>query len=230
MKVMIGRATPEDALAIASLAADALATRIDADSPRVRKILNEGLTFVARIDESMVGFASNFFTFDQEGRRRFELDLLAVAPGAQGRGIGGRLVEASLAAARDSKPVLIRTLVRSENWSMQRLCRRYGFTRSPGQKQLFVTHPRPAIRSCRKHCAYLIRVETLSYSGIWLEGALSQEALDDALWTASQSDRSVIGTVIPSGASHAHDLLRANAFNNLGEYNWWTISAGSAGS
>ncbi|MCY3978144.1 MAG: N-acetyltransferase [Chloroflexi bacterium] len=227
MKVMIGRATPEDALAIASLAADALATRIDADSPRVRKILNEGLTFVARIDESIVGFASNFFTFDREGRRRFELDLLAVAPGAQRRGIGGRLAEASLAAARDSKPVLIRTLLRSENWSMQRLCRRYGFTRSPGQKQLFVTHPRPAIRSCRKHCAYLIRVETLSYSGIWLEGGLSQAAIDDALWKASRSDTSVIGTVIPSDASPLAKMLRANSFKSVGEYNWWTINPGS---
>ncbi|MDE2636675.1 MAG: GNAT family N-acetyltransferase [Chloroflexota bacterium] len=230
MKVMIGRATPEDALALASLAADALATRIDADSPRVRKILNEGLTFVARIDESIVGFASNFFTFDQEGRRRFELDLLAVAPGAQGRGIGGRLVEASLAAARDSKPVLIRTLVRSENWSMQRLCRRHGFTLSPCEYHLFVSVPRPVARQTQGHQARLIPVETLNYSGIWLEGALSQEALDDALWTASQSDRSVIGAVIPSDASHESDLLRANAFNNLGEYNWWTISAGSAGS
>ena len=227
MKVMIRRATPDDACAIALLAAEALAARMDADSPRVRKILNEGLTFVATIDEAIVGFASSFFTLDLDGSRRFELDLLAVAPGVRGHGVGGRLVEASLFAARESKPALIRTLVRSNNGSMQRLCRRHGFTLSPGKYQLFVTHPRRAIRRCRNHDAHLIPVETLNYSGIWLEGGLSQEAINDALWTASQSDTSVIGAVIPSDASHAVELLRANAFKKVGEYRWWTINSRS---
>lgn len=227
MKVIIRRATPEDAPAIASIAAAALASRIDADSPRARKILNEGLTFVAQTDEATVGFASSFFTFDQDGLCRFELDLLAVAPGVQGRGVGGRLVEASLFAAEDSEPALIRALVRSENWSMQRLCRRHGFNLLPGQYQLFVTSPRRAVRHGRNHGAHLIPVETLNYSGIWLEGELSQEAIDDALCRSSQSDMSTIGAVIPIDALDVAKLLRLNAFDKVGEYDWWTINPGS---
>ena len=227
MKVMIRRATPEDAGAIASLAAEALATQTEADAPRVRKLLDGGLTFVAKSDEAIVGFASSFFTSDLKGSRRFELDLLAVAPGVRGCGVGGRLIEASLVAARDSKPALIRALVRSNNGSMQRLCRRHGFTVSPGKHQLYVAVPRPVVRHRQKHQAQLIPVETLTYSGIWLEGELSQEAIEDALRTASQSDMSTIGAVIPSDALHVIDLLRANAFNGVGEYDWWTISPGS---
>lgn len=225
MKVMIRPARAEDASAIASLAADGLRMRIDADSPRVYKFLDAGLTFVATKDEAFVGFASSFFTFDQDGSRRFELDLLAVTPAAQGRGVGGRLIEASLFAARESKSVLTRTLVRSDNGSMQRLCRRHGFTLLPGQYQLFVTVPRPVVRQMRKHQTRLIPVETLNYSGIWLEGELSQEAIEEAHWTASQSDMSTIGAVIPSDAPPAVELLRLNAFEIVGEYGWWTINS-----
>lgn len=227
MKVMIGRATPEDAGAIASLAAEALATQIEADAPRVRKFLDGGLTFVAKIEDAIVGFASSFFTSDLNGSRRFELDLLAVAPGARGHGVGGRLVEASLGAAREGKPALIRALVRSSNGSMQRLCRRHGFTAPPDTCRLFVTVPRPVVCQQRNYAAYLIPVETLNYSGIWLEGELSQEAIDDALWKSSQSEMSTIGAVIPSDAIHAVDLLRANAFSKVGDYGWWTINSRS---
>lgn len=227
MKVLIRPATPKDACAIASLAADALATRIDAKSARVRQILNEGLTYVAIDEKAILGLASSFFTFDRDKNRRFELDLLAVAPGARGRGVGGRLVEASLFAAGDSKPALIRTLVRSNNMSMQRLCRRHGFAVLPRKYKLFVAVPRPVVRKTQQHQAHLIPVDTLNYSGIWLEGELCQEAIDDALWTASQSDRSVIGAVIPSDAFHVADLLRVNAFSKVGDYDWWTINPGS---
>ena len=149
MKVILRDATPEDAGAIASLAADALAMRIDADSPRVRRILNAGLAFVAADENAILGFASGFFTFDQDTNRRFELDLLAVANGIRGRGVGSRLVEASLAAARDHRSKLMRALVRSDNRSMQRLCRRHGFAALPRKYQLFVAVPRPVSQATR---------------------------------------------------------------------------------
>lgn len=227
MKAIIRRATPKDAPAIASLATAALAMRIDADSPRVRKILNAGLTFVATHNGAIVGFAGGFYTFDRNGSSRYELDLLAVAFDARGRGVGGRLVEASLAAARDNRSKLMRALVHSDNRSMQRLCRRHGFAALPRKYQLFVAVPRPVVRRLQTHAAHLIPVETLNYSGIWLEGRLSQEAIDDALWRTSQSDMSTIGAVIPVDALHAAELLRLNAFNLVGQYGWWTINPGS---
>ena len=227
MNVMIRRATAEDAGAIAMLAAEALATPIDADSSRLRRLLDEGLTYTATLDAEIVGFADSFVTFDRDGRRRFELDLLAVAPHMQGRSIGSRLVEASLAAARERKPALIRALVRSNNRQMRRLCRRHGFAFSGDNCALFVAAPRPVARRQRQHSAQLIAVETLAYAGIWLEGELSQDAIDDAHWTASRSNMSTIGAVVPGDATDALALLRANAFKSVGEFNWWTLSPGS---
>ena len=227
MNVMIRRATAEDAGAIAMLAAEALAMSIDADASRLRRLLDAGLTYVAILDADIVGFADSFVTCDRHGRRRFELDLLAVAPDAQGSGVGSRLVEASLTAARDSKPQLIRALVRSNNGPMRRLCRRHGFALCEENCALFVAAPRPVMGRHRRHHAHLIAVETLAYAGIWLEGELSQNAIEDAHRNASQRDLSTIGAVVPSDATDALELLRVNAFKKVGEYNWWAISQGS---
>jgi hypothetical protein len=74
------------------------------------------------------------------------------------------------------------------------------------------------------HEAHLIPVETLSYRGIWMEGILSQDAIDDAHWMARQRDASRIGAVISSEEPAVADLLRSNAFVKIGEYDWWTIN------
>lgn len=227
MKAMIRRAKPEDADAIAMLAADALATPIDAESARLRRLLGDGLTFAAALDEALVGFADSFITVDRNGRRRFELDLLAVAPHIRGRGLGGRLVAASLAAASASDSRLIRALVRADNRPMRQLCRRHGFAQAPGNCELFVAAPRPVVWRRWHHNARLIPVETLSYSGIWLEGELNQDAIDNGHWTASQKEMTIIGALIPAGTYAVAELLQANDFECIGEYNWWTINRGS---
>jgi GNAT superfamily N-acetyltransferase len=227
MNVMIRRAIADDAGAIAILAAEALATPIDADSPRLRRLLAEGFTYTATLDEDVVGFADSFVTFDREGRARFELDLLAVAPQMQGGGIGSRLIEASLHAARHYEPALIRALVRSDNQRMRRLCHRHGFSLSEDNCALFITAPRPVNHRQRQHRAQLIAVETLAYDGMWLEGALSQDAIDDAHWIAMRSNMSTIGAVVSGNATDALALLRVNAFIKVGDYNWWTFIPGS---
>ncbi len=224
MSVQLRPAKPEDAGAIARIAELAQVASIDADSHRVRSLLAEGQTFVATIDGAIIGFADSFITPDPTGGDRFEFDLLAVAPAAQGRGVGGRLVAESLAAAADSGARHVRALVRCENAAMRKLCRRRGFTRHPESFALYVVDPQPVAPRKRKHDAWLIAVETLSYAGLWLEGELSQEAIDDAHWLASQGELTLIGAVIPSTARDVVELLEANSFINVGQYQWWTIN------
>ncbi len=224
MSVEIRIANPEDAGAIGRIAAEADVAAIDADAPRVRHVLALNQTFVAAIKTVVIGFVGCFFTLHPRGGRRFELDLLAVAPEAQGRGAGGKLVAASIAYAADEGARQIRALVRCENVSMQRLCRRHGFARSSDVFELHVANPQPALARPRQHDARLIAVETLSYAGLWLEGELSQEAIADAHLLASQSDASVIGAVIPNSALETGKLLRANGFERIGAYHWWTIN------
>jgi len=224
MSVQIRLAYPEDAGAIGRIAAEAGVASIDAASPRVRRILAEGKTFVATNEADVIGFIGCFFTPHPTGGRRFELDLLAVALEAQRRGAGERLVAASIALATDEAARQIRALVRSENAAMQRLCRRHGFARSPNTFELHVVHPQPVASRSHVHDAHLIAVETLSYAGFWLEGELSREAVADAHYQASQSDASVIGAVIPSDALETEKLLQASGFRKIGAYHWWTIN------
>jgi len=224
MSAVIRRAKPEDIPAVSNIAASALAVRVDADLPWLRRRLTRHLTLVAACREAVVGFVDGFFTADQSGRERFELDLLAVASASRGRGIGGQLLAKSLAFAADSEAREIRALVRSQNQAMQQLCRRQGFRRTPASYNLFIADAKPVTRRPGKHQASLIPVETLAYRGIWIEGALSQSAIDAAQLLARERSASRIGALIPAGERAIAGLLRSNSFVKVGAYRWWKIS------
>lgn len=224
MKAQIRLATAEDASAIARVAAEADLALIDADSPRVRRILDSGRSFVATRQSEVVGFVDGFVTAGAAGERRYELDLLGVAPAAGGRGLGGRLLAASVCAATERAAAQIRALVRCGNLPMERLCERHGFARSPRSFALYIGDPQPVASEKRSHSARLVVVETLAYAGLWLEGDLSQAAIDDARGKAHSGGMSTIGTLIPAAAYDAARLLEANSFREIGEYHWWTLN------
>ncbi|MYD11364.1 MAG: GNAT family N-acetyltransferase [Chloroflexi bacterium] len=226
MKLQIAVATIGRAPDIARVAAEALAAEVASESAHVKRALDAGYTYVALADGSVAGFVSNFITCDGLGGSRFELDLLAVAPGWQGRGIGARLVGRSMKAARLTDARTIRALVRRDNSPMQRVCARSGLQRSARAFQLWVSRaPQPAGKSARDHAARVIAVDTLTYGGYWLEGALSQSAIDAARsLLRAQPARSVIGAVVAEQDRRAIDLLRANAFVRMGEFDWWSLS------
>ncbi len=224
MTVLIRLSSPEDAGAIARIAADAKVAAIEAESPRVRKILGESRTYVAINDDDVIGFVDGFFTRDEIGRRRYELDLLAVAREARGLGLGTRLTAECLAAAVEGGAQHARALVRGENAAMRKLCQRLGFHCSRASYALFVGERQSPQGLAPENDARLLSVDTLGYAGIWLEGRLSQEAIDAAHRLASQRNAAVIGAAIPSKALAAAALLRANAFRKVGCYHWWTIN------
>ncbi|MDE2777341.1 MAG: GNAT family N-acetyltransferase [Chloroflexota bacterium] len=222
--VQIRRSFAEDAYAIARIAEATAVASIDAASPRVRKILDGKRTAVATVCGAICGFVDGFFTADQNGARRFELDLLAVAPTAQGRGIGGKLVAASLAAAEDGGARLCRALVRRENATMRKLCQLHGFHRSADSHALYLRDAQPAAAWPRQHVSHLLPVDTLGYAGIWIEGHLSQAAVDAAARLASIGGASLVGAVIPGVDVESAALLAANSFRIVGQYHWWTIN------
>ena len=57
------------------------------------------------------------------------VQTMAVAPAAQGQGLGGRLLQALLAEAERRGQRTVRLEVRADNASAQRLYERYGFVR-----------------------------------------------------------------------------------------------------
>ncbi|MCY3833191.1 MAG: GNAT family N-acetyltransferase [Chloroflexi bacterium] len=224
MSVLIRRADPDDIYAIANIAASALAVGVNADAPWLRQRITGGLTLVADRRDEVVGFVDAFFTSDRSGRRRLELDLLAVAASSRGRGIGGQLLAKCLAIAADSDAREIRALVRSQNEAMQRLCGRHGFCRSPVSYDLYIAEPKPGAREMQSHEASLIPVETLAYRGVWLEGTLSQNAIDAAHLIARRQEASRLGALISAAERPSAQLLRLNFFVNVGAYHWWTFS------
>lgn len=224
MSVVIRRAAPDDIYAIADIAASALSVRVDVDAPWLRQRITSGLTLVADLRGAVIGFADGFFTSDPSGRARFELDLLAVAASSRGRGIGGQLLAKSLDIAARSDARAIRALVRSQNIAMQRLCARHGFSRSSASYNLYIADPKPGAREMQNHGARLILVETLAYRGVWLEGTLSQNAIDAANMIARRQDAFRLGALIPAEEQASARLLRQNSFVHVGAYHWWTIS------
>ena len=225
MSVRIRRAKPGDAQVIAGIARAAFAEVIEPSSPRVLRILAEPLTQVATVDDQIVGFVSNFLTRSLQGSWRFELDLMAVAEGAQGRGFGGTMVAESISLARQSQAESVRALVAAHNSPMQSLCRRCGFKRSSARYHLYVAAPKSnPVAAGRDYAAHLVQVETLTYKGIWLEGELSQAAIDRAQVCARRPNCSRIGTVIPQDNAAAAAILRANQFERIGEFDWWTLN------
>ncbi len=237
MSVVIRRAAPTDAGAIAAIALEAFGERLEAESDRVARVLRQNTNFVAQSDDRVAGFVGNFVTRSGSGALRFELDLLAVAEDTRGIGIGGALVAASLDAAEKAKVDVIRALVASRNRTMQGLCQMQGFKRNLTSHALYVLTTLPPHSDCKsdirdgaglssaiRHEAHLIPVETLTYSGIWLEGNLSQVAIHDARKRANVSGMTRIGTVLPQAAKSPRELLAANGFDRVGEFDWWTVT------
>ena len=231
MSVTIRRAEAADAAAVAEIAQEAFGDSIDLDY--LAKALEAGSNFVALADGRAQGFAGGFVTVSGAGGRRFELDLLAVAAAARGMGLGTRLVQRSVEAASAQKVDVIRALVATGNLAMQRILGAAGFQRDEPARQLYARDlyeervlpgpPKPS-----EPAAHLVAVDTLSYRGIWLEGQLSQAAIDEALARASQTDRSRVGAVIRRSARGEVKLLRANDFSCVGDYDWWTLKPGNA--
>ena len=225
MNVVIRPALPEDAKAITRIAKATFGH--DFDCERVRQILQAkgNYTFVAERAETILGYADSFVSRSSLGSLRCELDLLAVDKSARGLGIGAQLARQSthLAVALDAD--LARTLVRTENFVMRDLMRRCGFKQSLEVFRLFV-NDRVAqvcpLAPC--HSGHLIKVDTLSYSGIWIEGRISTEVIEAAIAQAIVEDLQTIGAVVSSSDTVAQSSLAACGFSDIGAYHWWTLN------
>ena len=225
MSLRIRRAAPGDAAAISHIAEEAFSETIDTASPHVRQVLERGSTFVATFGLDLVGFVDGFVTISPDGETRYDLDLLAVSAAARDRGIGEALVSRSVAEAGQTSASSLRTLVASRNLPMQRLCARLGFTQAPAGLALYVAAPISIARPTKvEHQAHLIAVTTLAYSGIWLEGMLCQNAIDDARTTASARGFDRIGALVPRDDLALVQLLTANNFNKIDDFDWRTLS------
>ena len=175
----------------------------------------------ARWNGNLVGFADGFITCSATGLRRWEVDLLAVHPEYQGRGLGTRLVEASLEAGARKGAQVARGLVRLDNLASQRVFARCGFFKIPPELALYVSTGSGDLRACEMGKGRLIDVQTFSYRGLWLEERLTESTLTAAAYACWSRNLDLAGALIP-----AVDVLAAKAaqrlgFSQVGVYQWW---------
>ena len=229
MRHSLRPAKSKDAAAIAAVIRERLDETVAAD--HITRCLSDGFRFtlVAESAGSVVGFVDNFVTVSATGERRMELDLLAVTPSARGQGLGKLLVAASINLARAHGISLIRALVKADNAAMQAVCQSLEMRQSP-PVLLYARAPGecPADASAFDgHVAHLVPVRTLTYEGIWIEGALSRTAVAAALSMAHDAAWRTVGAVIPDDDLAARDMLEGKGFRAVGSYHWFTLMPGS---
>ena len=174
-------------------------------------------TLVALDTARVVGFISGFATLSAAGERRVEVDLLAVRPLHQGQGIGRELVRRLTDI--DTGACFARALIRIGNVGSERAFAACGYVVEPALHVLYVAEARGQGSAASVEGLHVVPVETLTYSGLWLEGHRTRDSLRAApsLLNAGQG---IIGAVVP-----AEDVAtlapEAAGYERIGEYRWW---------
>ncbi len=197
-----------------------------------------------RRPEEVIGFISTFLTLDASDRRRWEIDLVAVRQGSQGRGLGTRLIRQACELGESNEVSLTRALVRVENIASQRAFEKAGFTSDGQVHRLVLWNPRRGdsvspgeSRLKRSVPTYggnvvLLPVDTLMYRGLWIEGLTSVSAEEQRLVvktaraSIAREHRDNTGALIPVREESylATDLREEGGVH--GEYTWF-IRSGS---
>ncbi len=152
-----------------------------------------------------------------DGVPRWEIDLLAVRSTARGMGIGRALIEAAVSLA-PAEAQLARALVRMDNTAAERTFTTAGFAASEARVTLYTATPQ-ALQP-QVSAVYAIQVETLTYSGLWLERAITGETLRAARNTAAEQSLDVVGVLTPACDITEEDCHEAG-FTQVAEYRWW---------
>ncbi|RMG85908.1 MAG: GNAT family N-acetyltransferase [Chloroflexi bacterium] len=172
--------------------------------------------------DGIMGYISSFLTYSSQGVERWEVDLLAIHPNYRNKGAGRALVHATTAAGRAISANIARALVRVSNTPMHHVMAACDYVRSEETYALYVTQPHHHDNyalTCDE--TWLLPVKTFSYAGIWLEGAITLNAINTAHKLAAEKQADTLGAVIP--LSHVHDcrLLESQGFEMIGEFHWW---------
>ncbi len=93
------------------------------------------MPIVAKIDNSVVGYASVYFVVDE-----MQIGNIAVEPGFQHRGIGAKILQYIIEEAKRLKIAHIYLEVRESNENARKLYLKFGFVVS-GRRRLYYRHP-----------------------------------------------------------------------------------------
>lgn len=191
------------------------------NNPNIERIArvsleNNHCTLVERDGERLVGFVDAFTTGAQNGALRWEIDLLGVHPDHRGRGIAQVLVGAAIDAGRRFGAGTLRALVKVDNSASLNTFRRCGFASDEATYDLCISDQVVTESVAPAAGTHFVSVSTLTYGGIWIEGAQTPESLRGAQAIRTRYGWDVAGAVIPTG-THAAESL---GYEIAGQYRW----------
>jgi GNAT superfamily N-acetyltransferase len=217
MDYVIRMATVDDTPGIAAVAVSAWPEE-PLDAAAIAALMAEPgrATHVAVQGRTVVGFVDGFVTRASDGAARWEVDLLAVAPQSQGRGVGRGLVAASVAAGGDALgAVRARALIRVENIGSERAFAACGFSPEPFASALWVADGLAVVGE--PDGLHIVPVRTFRYAGTWLENVTAHGIC--ALHPAT--DGGMVGAVIPLADRETSRAAADAGLRNEGTFRFW---------
>jgi L-amino acid N-acyltransferase YncA len=233
--IALRQATPADVPGIGAVTRDVWEQDILPDVCEAQTRCRACALWVAAEGDDVAGFVSAFLTVDKDGKRRWEVDLLAVRPASQGQRLGQRLVEAACADERGLGTSLARAAIRVDNVASQKTFENAGFKTDGEIHRLLTWTPTqdngPNIYG---GSVTLVPVDTLTYRGLWLEGLTAYNVDVDEQRSAVQMARSIIawegrrtvGAMIPAIGSHRLAADLRDTAEMHGEYCWFVKRIG----
>lgn len=191
----------------------------------------EHVTHVAEVEGRVVGFVDGFMTIDSNRAGRWELDLIAVHPDFQNQGMATRLMIESTIIGRWRDAQIARGLVEVSNVGSQRTFARCGYQTTEDIHELYVFQnenlagqgykpPKPSGLS-PVHETGLYYVQTLNYTGIWLEENWSAKRIRIVRKEVDERSFQLAGSVIPQDQTNAIPNLQSENFEQIAQFHWW---------
>ena len=196
-----------------------------ADIQRIANVIEDTdhMTHVAEKDGHIVGFVDGFITRSEAGRLRWEVDLLAVHPDFQQRGIAKRMIRASGQSGREFGVILSRTLIHVDNRGSMKAFAGCGYHVQGEQCGLFISSSdNPLLQQETEANSYLVSVRTMKYYGLWVEGKLSEAGFKVANAVRVQHNLDLAGVVIPGREAAAVRAACSTGYQYIGQYQYWT--------
>ncbi len=222
--LQIRQATEQDAVAIGMI----MAVVWPDSPPQIERIQNvicnpAHATLLGLVGDTVAGFVDGFMTETTEGEARWEVDLLAVHPHYQRRGIASALIDVNTHAASEQGAIFARGLVAVANIGSERAFARCGYETDSTVHELLVAGESDKLPTSEtvEVMPYLIQVETINYSGLWIEGQRTKAGLEKALSRLGVSKLDVAGAVVNEAEKVLISDALALGFEKIGRYQWW---------
>lgn len=218
---VIRSASVTDSNAVALLIAQTLGD--DAHAEWIDKIISgqNRATHILQIGV-VAGFIDSFLTTSHVGQLRWEVDLLGVHPAVRGRGFAQDLITQSVEYGRSYGAELARAWVADGNTPAEKAFMACGFKPAAEKHMLLISHESNSTATdCQN--SHLISVQTLTYSGIWVEDVRSEADLACGLLARTESGVDLVGTLIPASDGALLETAQIMGFSSVGRYCSFTL-------